>query len=119
MPEPVAPRLLAADIRAGILLMEDLGPGGSLAGSLLDGDRQRAQADLISYAEALGSMHAWSMGRPGELAELRIATARKHRRGRPGCATSRTAGRRSSAPWPPWGWRPVESQRRSASFRRC
>jgi Ser/Thr protein kinase RdoA (MazF antagonist) len=71
MPEPVAPRLLGADDRTGILLMEDLGPGGSLAGSLLDGDRERAQADLISYAEALGSMHAWSRGRPGELAKLR------------------------------------------------
>jgi Ser/Thr protein kinase RdoA (MazF antagonist) len=62
MPEPVAPRLLGAD--AGVLLMEDLGPGPSLADSLLTGDRPRVRADLISYAEALGSMHAWSMGRP-------------------------------------------------------
>ncbi len=62
MPEPVAPRLLGAD--AGILLMEDLGPGPSLADSLLTGDRSRVRADLVSYAEALGSMHAWSTGRP-------------------------------------------------------
>ena len=60
MPEPVVPRLLGAD--AGILLMEDLGPGPSLAGLLLAGDRSRVRADLASYAEALGSMHAWSMG---------------------------------------------------------
>jgi Ser/Thr protein kinase RdoA (MazF antagonist) len=64
MPEPVAPRLLGADPGAGILLMEDLGPGPSLADSLLTGDRSRVRADLVSYAEALGSMHAWSMGRP-------------------------------------------------------
>jgi Phosphotransferase enzyme family len=64
MPEPVAPRLLGADADVGILLIEDLGPGASLADSLLTGDRSRVRADLISYAEALGSMHAWSMGRP-------------------------------------------------------
>ena len=44
--------------------MEDLGPGPSLADSLLTGDRSRVRADLVSYAGALGSMHAWSMGRP-------------------------------------------------------
>jgi len=64
MPEPVAPRLLGADADAGILLMEDLGPGASLADSLLTGDQARVQADLMSYAEALGSVHAWSMQRP-------------------------------------------------------
>jgi Ser/Thr protein kinase RdoA (MazF antagonist) len=64
MPEPVAPRLLGADADAGIVLMEDLGPGPSLADSLLTGDRSRVRADLVSYAEALGSMHAWSMTRP-------------------------------------------------------
>ncbi len=47
MPEPVAPRLLGADADAGILLMEDLGPGPSLAGSLLAGDRSRVRADLV------------------------------------------------------------------------
>jgi Phosphotransferase enzyme family len=66
MPEPVAPRLLGADAGAGILLMEDLGPGPSLADSLLTGDRSRVRADLVSYAEALGSMHAWSIGEPGD-----------------------------------------------------
>ncbi|MGH3258234.1 MAG: aminoglycoside phosphotransferase family protein [Streptosporangiaceae bacterium] len=64
MPEPVAPRLLGADADAGILLMEDLGPGASLADSLLAGDRSRVRADLVTYAEALGSMHAWSMRWP-------------------------------------------------------
>ena len=75
MPVPVAPRLVAADAEAGILLMEDLTPGASLADALLGGDRERAQASLVAYAEALGAMHAWSMGRPGELADLRARYA--------------------------------------------
>jgi Ser/Thr protein kinase RdoA (MazF antagonist) len=75
MPAPVAPRLVAADPQAGILLMEDLGAGPSLADALLAGDRQRAEADLLSYAEALAAMHAWSMERPGELAGLRARYA--------------------------------------------
>jgi Ser/Thr protein kinase RdoA (MazF antagonist) len=75
MPVPVAPRLVAADAEAGILLMEDLAPGASLADALLGGDRERAQASLVAYAEALGAMHAWSMGRPGELADLRARYA--------------------------------------------
>jgi Ser/Thr protein kinase RdoA (MazF antagonist) len=65
MPEPVAPRLLGADAEAGIMVMEDLGPGESLADSLLTGDRSRVRADLVSYARALGAMHAWTMARPG------------------------------------------------------
>lgn len=70
MPVPVAPRLLGADATAGILLVEDLGPGATLAGSLLTGSRADARADLIAYARALASMHVWSMQRPGELATL-------------------------------------------------
>jgi len=66
MPAPVAPRLLGADAAAGILLMEDLGQDVSLADSLLTGGRERAEADLIAYARALGSMHAWTMQRAGE-----------------------------------------------------
>lgn len=71
METAVAPRLLGADAAAGILIMEDLGPGSSLADSLLGRDRGRAEADLISYARALAAMHAWSIGRSGEYAELR------------------------------------------------
>ena len=75
MPVPTAPRLVAADAEAGILLMEDLGPGPSLADALLGEDRERAQAGLVAYAEALGAMHAWSMGRPEGLASLRTRYA--------------------------------------------
>jgi len=70
MPVPVAPRLLGADSGAGVLVMEDLGEGSSLADSLLRGGRARVQAELIAYARALGSLHAWSMGHAAEFAEL-------------------------------------------------
>lgn len=59
MPTPVAPRLLGADVNAGILLMEELPAGRSLADSLLLGDRAAATADMVAYATALGSVHAW------------------------------------------------------------
>jgi hypothetical protein len=73
MPAPVAPRLLGADAAAGILLMEDLGQDVSLADSLLTGGRERAEADLIAYARALGSMHAWTMQRAAEFAGPAVA----------------------------------------------
>lgn len=75
MPVPVAPRLFGTDADAGILVMEDLGEGSSLADSLMAGSRDRVQADLVAYARALGSLHAWSMGHPGGLAELRAKLA--------------------------------------------
>ena len=71
MPDPVAPRLLGADIQAGLFVMEDVGSGVTLADSLLATDRAQAKADLVAYARGLGSMHAWSMGRPDDLAALR------------------------------------------------
>lgn len=63
MPVPVAPRLLGADVTAGVLLMEELPAGRSMADSLLLGDRATATADMVAYATALGSVHAWSIGR--------------------------------------------------------
>ena len=71
MPAPVAPRLLGADVAAGILIMEELPAGRSLAHALLAGDRDGAAADLMSYATALGSLHAWSIGRAGEFERAR------------------------------------------------
>jgi hypothetical protein len=49
--------------------MEDLGQGPSLADSLLTGERQRAEADLIAYARAMASMHAWTMQRAADAAD--------------------------------------------------
>ena len=68
MPVPVAPRLLDADAQAGLLLMEDLGDGATLADSLMAAGRGRVQAELVAYARALGSVHAWSMSHTGEAA---------------------------------------------------
>jgi len=71
MPVPVAPRLLGADPQAGLLLMEDLGDGATLADSLMAAGRERVQAELIAYARALGSLHTWSMSHAGEAAGVR------------------------------------------------
>jgi hypothetical protein len=106
MPEPVAPRLLGADGGAGILLMEDLGPGASLADSLLTGDRSRVRADLVSYAEALGAMHAWSMRRPRD---PRLGTPPWP--GPPPGARTPSSARPSRWAWPPQALKP-----RSTSF---
>jgi len=80
MKTAIAPRLFGADPSAGILVMEDLGPGPSLADSLLARDRERAQANLVSYARAVGTMHAWSVSRSREYADTR---ARHGRSGSP------------------------------------
>jgi hypothetical protein len=71
METAVAPRLFAADAEAELLVMEDLGPSRSLAHSLLADDRSRAEADLVAYARALGTIHSWSFGRTGEFAGIR------------------------------------------------
>ena len=69
----VAPRLIGAS--ADLLLMEDLGPGSSLAHALLARDRDRAEADLAAYARALATMHAWSMGRAASFSSVRARRA--------------------------------------------
>jgi len=71
MPIPVAPSLLGADVTAGVLLMEELPAGRSMAESLLLGDRATATADMVAYATALGSVHAWSIGRTAGFARAR------------------------------------------------
>jgi Phosphotransferase enzyme family len=87
MPGSVAPRLLGADVAAGILLMEELPAGRSLADLLLLGDRAAATAGMVAYASALGSVHAWSIGRTSEFERAQApARARYSRAGgsRPG-----------------------------------
>jgi aminoglycoside/choline kinase family phosphotransferase len=118
MPVPVAPRLLGADTGTGLMLMEDLGPGASLAGSLLGTERERAQADLIAYAQALGSLHAWSMGGADELADLRARYAPGRGRARPGPAPPEGAGPPSWTPPPRWAWPPARSRPRSLNSTR-
>jgi Ser/Thr protein kinase RdoA (MazF antagonist) len=95
MPVPVAPRLLGADAAAGLLLMEDLGDGATLADSLMAAARERVAADLIAYAQALASLHAWSMGHPAEAAGLRA----RHGPGDDGAPRWRDAVQRGKAPF--------------------
>lgn len=58
----VAPVLLAAEPDRGIVVMEDLGPGPSLADLLRGEDPARARAGAIAWAQALGDMHAATAG---------------------------------------------------------
>lgn len=68
-----AARLLAADAAHGVLVLEDLGDGPSLATMLLGGDPQVARTALVSHASALGRLHAVTIGRAEEFYEIRRA----------------------------------------------
>jgi tRNA A-37 threonylcarbamoyl transferase component Bud32 len=66
-----APRLLAADDEAGILVMEDLGAGPALEDLLLGSDPSAAKRGLVAFAGALGRMHATTAGRAAEYYQVR------------------------------------------------
>jgi hypothetical protein len=67
----VAPRLLAADNEAGILVMEDLGTGPALEDLLAGRDAFRASQGLVAFSAALGQMHATTTGHATEYYQLR------------------------------------------------
>ena len=55
--------LLAGDVAAGVMVFEDLGKDlGTLVHPLLKGTAQEAENALISYARALGRLHADTLG---------------------------------------------------------
>ncbi|HXH22755.1 MAG TPA: hypothetical protein VNN10_12065 [Dehalococcoidia bacterium] len=58
----LTPRLFGGDLESGVLVLEDLGGGESLAGVLLSGDAARAEAAMLAFARSLGRMHALSAG---------------------------------------------------------
>lgn len=64
MPDTIAPTLLGADRARRLLVMEELPPGRTLADSLLGDDRERAIADLVVFAQAIGRVHRWSITTP-------------------------------------------------------
>lgn len=68
---PVAPRLLGGDADLGIVLIEALPADRDLALSLLGDDPERAAADLVAYATALGRFHAEGAGARDALAAAR------------------------------------------------
>ena len=67
---PVAPRLLGGDATAGVIVMERLLPGPSLATLLLGADREAARRGLVALGGTLGRLHAGTIGRSREF-ELR------------------------------------------------
>src|SRR5262245_38538776 len=69
----VTPRLLGGDRALGLLVLEDLGPGESLADLLLGSDPVAARAGLQAYAATLGRLHAATAGRFAEYRAVRTA----------------------------------------------
>ncbi len=67
----VAPRLLAVDDEAGILVMEDLGTGPALEDLLVASDPSAAERGLVAFARALGRMHATTAGHAAEYYQVR------------------------------------------------
>jgi hypothetical protein len=68
---PCSPRLVAADHRAGVLVMEDLAPRVPLDGLLRREGMAAVVADLNSYAETLGALGAATAGRSDLYGEVR------------------------------------------------
>jgi Ser/Thr protein kinase RdoA (MazF antagonist) len=69
-PEPVAPRLLGGDPDQGLLVVEELPPGRSLAETLLGDDPDAARADLVAFAEAVAAMNVHGIRHADEHREI-------------------------------------------------
>lgn len=65
------PRVLAADNKAGLLILEDLGTGPALEDVLMRGNPAAAEQALKSFARSLGRMHAAASGHADEYYRLR------------------------------------------------
>jgi hypothetical protein len=72
---PPGPRFYGGDKTTGLIVLEDLGASDTLADLLLGVDAAPAEAALISFAATLGRMHALTVGRANEYAEIRDALA--------------------------------------------
>ena len=68
---PVAPRLYGGDDALGLVVMEDLPRGRTLATSLLGDDPAVARADLLATARTLARMHAATLGTAAAFGEAR------------------------------------------------
>ena len=66
-----APRFIAGDDAAGIVVMEDLGPGLSPDLLLVGADPDAACAGLVAFARGLGRLHASTVGRSEEFYRIR------------------------------------------------
>lgn len=71
------PELLAADPRAGVLVLSDLGDGSSMTELLATERRERVVQSLSAWGQALGRMHAATVGGEQDFdALLRLGTGR-------------------------------------------
>ena len=70
---PLAPRLYGGDRQAGILLLEDFGPGSRLDHAVLGEDPGSAAKTMVALSTTLGRMHACSMGGQGRYNQIRRA----------------------------------------------
>ena len=66
-----APAFYGGDRDAGVIVIEDLGPGTQLDHLLLGDDWQAAEEGLVALAAALGEMHAATVGKKAEFDSLR------------------------------------------------
>jgi hypothetical protein len=69
----LTPRCYAADRAAGLVIMEDLGPGPGLEDALLGDNPEVAEAALIELAISLGRMHALTIDKEPEYDRIRDA----------------------------------------------
>ena len=60
--QQVAPHFYGGDLARGLLVIEDLGDGESLADVLLGDNAAKAEEALVAYGRALGRMHAMTAG---------------------------------------------------------
>jgi hypothetical protein len=75
-----APGTYGGDFERGILVIEDLGDGPSLADALLGGDATIAETAMLAFARSLGRMHATTVGRHSEFDAMvgRFTSTRLH-----------------------------------------
>src|SRR5437763_2997695 len=67
----LAPRFIAGDASAGLLVTEDLGTDPSLLDLLLGDDKGAARQGLLAFARGLGTLHAQTAGRVAAYDERR------------------------------------------------
>ncbi|MCS7481343.1 hypothetical protein ACFFQW_09215 [Umezawaea endophytica] len=68
--ERLTPELVAHDIRKRLVVLEDLGKAPRLADKLLGRDARAAERGLLSWAHAMGRLHATTAGRDADFDAL-------------------------------------------------
>jgi hypothetical protein len=75
----LAPHFYGGDLPRGLLVIEDLGDGKSLADVLLGDDATEAEEALVAYGRALGRMHAITAGLSDDYAAILESLGRRGR----------------------------------------